>query len=208
MKIAVITNEKLKTELLAPGLPEGTEIIWLTVPEAVEGAMAYMDLLFTPSPERIKQLSDLPSVPVFINSVESTLSGLPGHFFRFNGWNSFLQRNILEMAGPEGPARETAGQVCTALGRTPEWVPDIPGFISARVICTIINEAYFALGEKVSSKEDIDTAMKLGTNYPYGPFEWAGIIGLSRIFRLLDALGKTETRYQPASLLQKEALLS
>ena len=49
--------------------------------------------------------------------------------------------------------------------------PDIPGFISARVVSMIINEAYFALEEEVSSKEEIDTAMKLGTNYPYGPFD-------------------------------------
>ncbi len=44
----------------------------------------------------------------------------------------------------------------------------------------IINEAWHALAEEVSTKNEIDTAMKLGTNYPYGPFEWAEKIGLGR----------------------------
>ncbi len=47
------------------------------------------------------------------------------------------------------------------------------GFIFPRTIVQIINEAYFALGEKVASATDIDRAMKFGVNYPKGPFEWA-----------------------------------
>src|ERR1700710_2457559 len=47
-----------------------------------------------------------------------------------------------------------------------------------RVVAMIINEAYYALDAGVSSKESIDLAMKLGTGYPYGPFEWADRIGL------------------------------
>lgn len=70
----------------------------------------------------------------------------------------------------------------------------------------VINEAYFTLDEKVSSKEEIDTAMKLGTNYPYGPFEWSTIIGLKNVFELLTVLSKTNSRYTASSLLQKEAL--
>ena len=52
----------------------------------------------------------------------------------------------------------------------------------------IINEAFIALREGVSTKEEINTAMKLGTNYPYGPFEWAGKIGIERVNALLDKL--------------------
>jgi 3-hydroxybutyryl-CoA dehydrogenase len=69
----------------------------------------------------------------------------------------------------------------------------------------IINEAYFALEENVSTKEEIDIAMKLGTNYPYGPFEWCKKIGLKNIAALLAELSQTEKRYQPARLLLKEA---
>jgi 3-hydroxybutyryl-CoA dehydrogenase len=84
-------------------------------------------------------------------------------------------------------------------------VPDIPGFVTARVISAIINEAYFALEEKVSSREEIDIAMKTGTNYPYGPFEWADKIGLKNVYALLDVLSRDEAGYTPASLLKESA---
>ena len=67
----------------------------------------------------------------------------------------------------------------------------------------IINEGYFAVEDNVSSKAEIDTAMKLGTNYPYGPFEWAELIGLNNILGLLQKLNLTDTRYQPSQLLMK-----
>jgi 3-hydroxybutyryl-CoA dehydrogenase len=70
----------------------------------------------------------------------------------------------------------------------------------------IINEAYFTVGEEVSSKREIDIAMKLGTNYPLGPFEWADKIGLSNIYKLLLKLSSIGTRYTIAPLLEKEAL--
>ncbi len=58
---------------------------------------------------------------------------------------------------------------------------DEPGFVSARIVSMIINEAYFTLEAGTSTKEEIDIAMKLGTGYPFGPFEWGEMIGLSRI---------------------------
>ena len=77
--------------------------------------------------------------------------------------------------------------------------------IAARVIAMVVNEAYFALGDGVSTKSSIDTAMKLGTNYPYGPFEWSEKIGLKKIYALLNKLNETDSRYIPAPNLQKEA---
>ena len=74
-----------------------------------------------------------------------------------------------------------------------------PGFISARIIAMIINEAYYALDEKVSSKTDIDIAMKLGTNYPYGPFEWCNIIGVQQVYQLLAKLSLTDERFLPSA---------
>lgn len=68
----------------------------------------------------------------------------------------------------------------------------------------IINEAYFGLGDGISSKQEMDIAMKLGTNYPFGPFEWSEKIGLGRIHALLSKLSETSTRYQIAPALTKE----
>ena len=69
----------------------------------------------------------------------------------------------------------------------------------------IINEAYFALEEEVSTKDEIDIAMKLGTNYPFGPFEWAERIGVENVYELLNHLSISNKRYKPSRLLQKEA---
>jgi 3-hydroxybutyryl-CoA dehydrogenase len=86
-----------------------------------------------------------------------------------------------------------------------EWVSDQPGFIGARIVCAIINEAYLTLQEKVSSKEDIDTAMRLGTNYPMGPFAWANAIGIKKVYTLLKKLAIGQPRYTPTMLLKEEA---
>ena len=143
--------------------------------------------------------------PVFINSVPITLQKITTakNVVRINGWNGFLKRNSWELAGK--PTDECLA-VLKALNKNVIVVPDEPGFISARIIAMIINEAYFAKGEKVSTEKEIDIAMKLGTNYPYGPFEWAGIIGIKNIYSLLITLSQTDTRYKPSPLLEQEAM--
>lgn len=145
--------------------------------------------------------------PVFINSVVYTLQELQAkpNMLRINGWNTFLQNQGWEICGE---INKEAAAVLSALQKTPIPVNDIPGFISARVVAMIINEAYFALEEGVSSRAEIDTAMKLGTNYPRGPFEWAEQIGTRHICQLLDKLAESDSTYQPAPWLAKETTAS
>jgi 3-hydroxybutyryl-CoA dehydrogenase len=64
-------------------------------------------------------------------------------------------------------------------------------YIFARVLCGIMNEAMWSCTEGVASVSDIDTAMKLGTNYPQGPLEWAEKIGIDKVQQLLAALNET-----------------
>ncbi|MFZ1858893.1 MAG: 3-hydroxyacyl-CoA dehydrogenase family protein [Chitinophagaceae bacterium] len=205
MKIVVITNDALKAELLQQGMPDDVQVEWQHEIAPVVGANAYVDLLFIQSEERINKLTALQPSVIIINCVEVTLSELPAGFIRLNGWNSFLKRPIAEMAG-NGENKIIAEKIISCFNKTTEWVADVPGFLTARVISTIINEAYFTLAEKVSTKDEIDTAMKLGTNYPFGPFEWSEKIGLKNIYGLLMLLSKTNSRYTPSDLLQKEAL--
>lgn len=201
----VITNDALKAELLQQGMPDDVQVEWQHEIAPVVGADAYVDLLFIQSEERINKLTALQPSVIIINCVEVTLSELPAGFIRLNGWNSFLKRPVAEMAG-NGENKIIAEKIISCFNKTTEWVADVPGFITARVISTIINEAYFTLAEKVSTKDEIDTAMKLGTNYPFGPFEWSEKIGLKNIYGLLMLLSKTNSRYTPSDLLQKEAL--
>ncbi len=90
-------------------------------------------------------------------------------------------------------------------GKEVELVDDCPGLVFPRVLATIINEASFALMEGVATKEAIDLAMRYGTNYPHGPFDWADIIGVDEILEVLLSLHHElgDDRYRPAAILRK-----
>ena len=206
MKIAVVANEMLKEELLTQGLATDAPVEWLSEIKAIPGADCYIDLLFSAGPERIGALQQLQPAVIIVNAVTNTLDELSPDFIRINGWPTFLKRSLVEASGTNEDIKEKAEKFLSVFNKKIEWVPDIPGFITPRVISMIINEAWFTLDEKVSSKEDIDTAMKLGTNYPYGPFEWGEKIGLKNIYDLLTRLTAANSRYEPSALLKKEAL--
>ncbi len=141
--------------------------------------------------------------PIFINSVIETLEekGLPKNVSRINGWPGFLQRSTWEIATND---KGIAGQVFKGLGWNIAFVRDEPGLVAARVISMIINEAFFALEEGVSTIDEIDLAMKLGTNYPYGPFEWLDKIGVENIYSLLKRLSIRDKRYLVSRLLEEK----
>ena len=121
--------------------------------------------------------ADLGTKLIFINAVIDTLSilQLPKNVSRINAWPGFLERELWEVATENRAETES---FFNHLGWKTIAVKDEPGLVAARVVSMIINEAFFSFNEKVSSKEEIDLAMKLGTNYPYGPFEWGEKIGL------------------------------
>ncbi len=164
-----------------------------------------IDAFFDLSENAGENISDVPTgIPVFINSVCHTLheKKLPNDMVRINGWCGFINRPVWEVAGT---LTEAHLNVLSTIGIKATPTPDEPGLIAARILSMIINEAYFAKEEQVSTEAEIDIAMKLGTNYPKGPFEWAKAIGLPHIVSLLDKLSETDPRYTPASLLRKEA---
>ncbi len=105
----------------------------------------------------------------------------------------------------EQAALDQAADLFRTVGLEPVVVPDGPGLVFPRILCMIINEAAFALMEGVASAEDIDTAMKLGTNYPLGPLEWADRIGLDQILAVLEGLQAEygDDRYRAAPLLRQ-----
>ncbi|MFT3683198.1 MAG: 3-hydroxyacyl-CoA dehydrogenase family protein [Ferruginibacter sp.] len=198
MTIAVFGNNKQWEEI--QGLPANAG--WVRL-EAIAGRPANADAYFVMDSVIEFDFNTI-AVPVFINAVDITLSSLhaPVNVIRLNGWNGFLKNETWEIAGSiSGEAQ----LVLSSLNKKHTIVPDKPGFVSARIIAMIINEAYFALEDNVSTKEEIDIAMKLGTNYPFGPFEWAGIIGIKNICSLLEALSLTDERCKPCPLLKKEA---
>jgi 3-hydroxybutyryl-CoA dehydrogenase len=92
-----------------------------------------------------------------------------------------------------------------ALGKHVAWVGDAPGLVLGRIVCQVINESAFALGEGVGDARDIDLGMVLGLSHPRGPFEWADAIGLDHVLAVLDSLCEEycEERYRPAPVLRR-----
>ncbi|MFW6096587.1 MAG: 3-hydroxyacyl-CoA dehydrogenase family protein [Chloroflexota bacterium] len=118
---------------------------------------------------------------------------------------------IVELA-PALQSKETAMEAAKLFWQSLEMksvlVADGPGLVRARTVCCLINEATAALFEGVASAEDIDTAMRLGTNYPHGPFEWADIIGVDTVLGVMNGLFREwgEDRYRPSPLLKRMVL--
>ena len=208
MKLVVVTNEQLKEELLSGGISDECTIDWIKSSSELSSyrdADAVIDLLFEHNGYDISYLKSSLPKPVIVNSVNKTILEIGLPLFRINGWPGFLRRNTAEVSCDNDSNKTEAEKIMALLNRKSEWVPDVKGFISPRVVSMIINEAYFALEENVSTKDEIDIAMKLGTNYPFGPFEWGKKIDLKNIASLLTELSMSEKRYQPANLLLKEA---
>ena len=153
-----------------------------------------------------------PGLPVFFNSSTMTLSqlsqsGLRKTVFGFCGMPTFLNREILEVSLLPESKQQNLQAVCGSLETKYRMVADRVGLVTPRVICMIINEAYRTVEEGTATREDIDLAMKLGTNYPYGPFEWADRIGPVNVVNILSAVYREtrDERYLICTLLRERA---
>ena len=209
MKLAILAPEVLKQEWQSKPLAN-VDTHWAADVNELAGtqADAYFHLGFEEEKAGIHQLARITG-PLFINSVIDSLIDSEHlaaaqencQLIRINAWPTFLKRDVTELCIADPFDESTVKEIFQSLGWKYRIVPDVPGMISPRVIAMIINEAYYTLHAGVSTKEEIDTAMKLGTNYPYGPFEWGEKIGLDKIRALLETLSKNDSRYQPADNL-------
>ena len=200
MKIFILCNQQQKNEILSMTASEDASLVFASTITELNDAKSF-DAFFILSTAGSIDFEKFGEKPVYINEVIETLSGsaFPANASRINAWPGFLERPLWEVISNN---QENHEKIFTLLNRKIIFVKDEPGFVSARVIAMIVNEAFFAFGDKISSIEEIDEAMKLGTNYPNGPFEWADKIGVQNIYSLLERLAEKEERYLPAPALK------
>jgi len=100
---------------------------------------------------------------------------------------------------------ETVKKTAESMGKVFVSVKDFPGFAVNRILMPMINEAIYTLYEGIASVEDIDQAMKLGTNQPMGPLTLADFIGLDTCLAIMEVLhdGLSDTKYRPCPLLKQ-----
>ena len=126
----------------------------------------------------------------------------------FHALPPLAESRLVELTrGPDSSdaAVEATQTFFASLGKHVEWVADGPGLVLGRIVCQVVNEAAFALGEGVGSAADIDAGMVYGLNYPRGILAWADEIGLDHVLGVLDALALEygEDRYRAAPLLRR-----
>src|SRR3546814_16793790 len=104
---------------------------------------------------------------------------------RISDWSSDVCSSDLQAPAP---ALDAAAGLFQMLGKTVSIVDDLPGLVVMRTVAMLANEAAEAVHVGVASRNDIDSAMKFGVNYPVGPLAWAEKVGFRHILENLDAL--------------------
>lgn len=132
----------------------------------------------------------------------------PEKFMGFHFMNPVPVMQLVELIrgiATDDETYATCLSVVETLGKTAASSEDFPAFIVNRVLMPMINEAVYTLFEGVGSVSSIDSAMKLGTNHPMGPFELADFIGLDTCLAIMNVLhdGLADTKYRPCPLLTK-----
>lgn len=191
----------------------------LTSHSGAENVLTAHDLIFDfvidRDPAFMRTYADKP-VTGFLNTSKTSLAALARGLKRplactligFNGLPTQFDREFLEVSVLNTDDTTHLKRFCEELKTEFLLVDDRVGLVTPRVVCMIINEAYYTVQEGTASREDIDLAMKLGTNYPYGPFEWCHKIGLKNVYELLQAIYEDtkDERYKIPAMMKTEYL--
>jgi 3-hydroxybutyryl-CoA dehydrogenase len=216
MKI-LARGEKIRTDELQQKLASVT-IDWTVVDNQGFGSLNLLDfdlifdLNFDEHQNGLAYYAPLKDKPVVVSAAKKSLAFM-GHEFGkaidctligMNALPTFINRSLAELSLNKPAERETVEKVFSSLSWESKIVNDRVGFITPRVVFMIINEACYTVQEGTATMRDIDTSMKLGTNYPFGPFEWADKIGIKDVYETLEAVYQDthDERYKICPLLR------
>ena len=227
MKILAVGNERILNEFRekfagsSPDAPHGALHEYHFFSETAEAAgeldtaEVVFDFSLDEEPENIEMYLEYEHLLIFCNMPKMSLTEVQYYnpeiactLIRFNGLPTFVNRSLLEVSLLRESDREKVEAAGKKLGTKIAIVADRVGMATPRVICMIINEAFYTVQEGTASRKDIDLGMKLGTNYPYGPFEWCERIGVGHVYELLEAMYEDtkDERYKICPLLKQEYL--
>jgi 3-hydroxybutyryl-CoA dehydrogenase len=177
-------------------------------PEEIDGEVPF--LILDLSLGEHEPDSPLQGGPQAICCAAGSLAALDpgGSAVGFHALPPLAGASLIELTrGPDtaDSAAAAAERFFGSLGKLVTWVGDAPGLVLGRIVCQVINESAFALGEGVGSAADIDAGMMHGLNYPHGVLHWADAIGLDHVLALLDGLAneRREERYRAAPVLRQ-----
>lgn len=138
----------------------------------------------------------------------ASITKRPGRVIGMHFFNPAPVMKLVEVIRGSETSDETVRltkDLCVRLGKEPVEVQESPGFVVNRILVPMMNEAFNLLLEGVASAEDIDKAMKLGTNMPMGPFELADYTGLDIGLDVMEVLYREtgDPKFRPSPLLRK-----
>jgi 3-hydroxybutyryl-CoA dehydrogenase len=179
---------------------------------AIEAAPETMEIkaeVFQALDEQLKEEAILASNTSSLSITKlGAQTNRPGKFIGMHFFNPVPALKLVEIIRGIETSDETyeaVSELAKRLDKTPVEVQDFPGFAVNRVLLPMINEAVYCVMEGVAEPEDVDTAMKLGTNQPMGPLELADLIGLDTCLHVMEVLheGFGDTKYRPCPLLKR-----
>ncbi len=182
-----------------------TEVVVETVAHGGDGKRQLLEELDAAAPGAALVLS---SCIRWSATAIACWSRRPERIVGFATFHPLAHRNVIELARGLDTGEEAfraAETLVRGLGKESAEVKDAPGLVFPRILSLIINEAARSLDEGIATAEEIDIALRLGTNYPQGPLRWADEIGLDEVLAVIEGLQEEtgDDRYRPAPLLKK-----
>jgi 3-hydroxybutyryl-CoA dehydrogenase len=182
-----------EADLIIEAVPEVTEIkrsIFEVIDQHAPASCVFASNTSTMSPTELGSYTKRPEKVMAM------------HFF-----NPVQKMRLVEMVRGLETSEETVVRirmVAEKMGKETVTINEFPGFVTSRISALVGNEAFYMLQEGVGTPEDIDKAIKLGLNYPMGPFELGDLVGLDTRLNNLNYLhAKLGEKYRPAPLLEQ-----